>query len=53
MVETITFDTENNKLIVGYQDGTSKEYNDSATYLADFPDRKLDVDAMNWGKQGI
>ena len=50
MIETITFDTENNKLIVGYQDGTSKEYTkaDVAQYLIDNPDRLADITSMGW-----
>lgn len=47
-VESITFHTANNKLIVTYKDGTSKEYTDRASYVADFPDRAADCDAMGW-----
>jgi hypothetical protein len=48
MVETITFDTENNRLGVAFEDGTVREYTDRATYVADFPDREADCDAMGW-----
>lgn len=48
MAESITFDTAEGKLIVAFDDGTSKEYTDRAGYEADFPDRAADCDAMGW-----
>lgn len=48
MIESITFNTAESKLIVTLDDGTSKEYTDAQTYLADHPDRAADVIAMGW-----
>lgn len=48
MIESITFNTAENKITVTYTDGTSKEYTDRARYLADWPDREADCDAMGW-----
>ena len=48
MVEYITFNTGESKLIVTYSDGTMREYTDRASYTADYPDRSADCDAMGW-----
>ena len=48
MIESITFNTAESKLIVALEDGTSKEYTDRASYVADHPDREADCDAMGW-----
>lgn len=50
MIEKITFHTEQNKLIVTLEDGTSKEYlpSDKEQYLVDYPDRVADIVAMGW-----
>jgi hypothetical protein len=48
MVETIQFDTVENKLIVTLYDGTVQVYTDAASYLAVYPDREADVVAMGW-----
>jgi len=53
MERTITFFTppdSENKLIVTFEDGTTKEYAqaDKDQYLADYPDRVADVVAMGW-----
>ena len=50
MISTITFDTENDKLIVNYSDSSSKEYTkaDIAQYLIDNPERFNDIGAMGW-----
>jgi DNA-directed RNA polymerase sigma subunit (sigma70/sigma32) len=50
MVEAITFDYVEDKLIVWFQNGSSKEYtrDQKDQYLADFPDREADVIAMGW-----
>jgi len=49
-MNSITFNTEESKLIVTFEDGTTKEYTqaDKEQYLADYPDRAADVVAMNW-----
>lgn len=47
-MESITFNTAESKLVVAYEDGTSKEYTDAESYLADWPDRIADVVAMGW-----
>jgi hypothetical protein len=46
----ITFNTAENKIIVTFEDGTTKEYlpSDKAQYLIQYPDRVADVVAMNW-----
>jgi len=48
MIEKITFNTAENKLIVLLEDGTSKEYTDADSYIADFPERVADTVAMGW-----
>ena len=50
MIETITFDTKNDKLVVNHEDGSSKEYTraDVAQYLIDNPDRNDDIISMGW-----
>jgi hypothetical protein len=48
MIEKITFNTAENKLIVLLEDGTSKEYTDADSYVADFPERVADAVAMVW-----
>ena len=48
MIESITFNTADSKIIVTLDDGSSKEYTDAAAYLADHPDREADVPAMGW-----
>lgn len=46
----ITFNTGKNKLIVTFEDGTTKEYirEDKDLYLLDYPDRAADIVAMGW-----
>jgi hypothetical protein len=48
MIESITFNTAESKIIVTLDDGSSKEYTNAADYLADHPDRPADVVAMGW-----
>jgi len=48
MIESITFNTAEDKLIVTLDDGTSTEYTNAADYLADHPDREADCLAMGW-----
>jgi len=50
MVESITFSTAENKLIVLLEDGTIKEYTDANSYIADFPERVADAVAMGWNE---
>lgn len=52
MIERITFNTAENKLIVTLENGTVKEYTqaDQDKYLADYPDRNSDIIAMGWTK---
>lgn len=47
-IESITFDSMNNKIVVLNEDGTSKEFQNSTQYLAEYPERELDCIAMNW-----
>ena len=47
MIESITFNTAESKLIVTYEDGTAKEYTNATDYLADV-ERPDDVIAMGW-----
>lgn len=50
MIERITFNTEENKLIINFEGGTTKEYTqaDKDQYLSDNPDRGADLIAMGW-----
>ena len=48
MIDSITFNTAENKIVVTFEDGNSKDYTDKQSYLADYPDRVADCDAMNW-----
>jgi hypothetical protein len=48
MIESITFNTAESKIIVTLDDGSSKEYTDVTTYLTDHPDREADCLAMGW-----
>ena len=48
MIESITFNTAESKIIVTLDDGTSKDYTDAVSYLTDHPDREADVIAMGW-----
>lgn len=50
MYTSITTDFANNKIIVTFEDGTMKEYEQSNKdqYLIDCPDRAADIVAMNW-----
>lgn len=44
---SITFNTAENKIVVTV-DEVATEYFDRASYLADYPDREADCDAMGW-----
>jgi len=50
MIDSYTLNWEQNKLVVAFEDGTTKEYAqaDKEKYLADYPDRAADVVAMGW-----
>lgn len=50
MIESYTLNWAEQKLIVTFEDGTTKEYtkDDIAQYIADYPDRASDVTAMGW-----
>lgn len=48
MIDSITFNTAESKLVVTLEDGTAKEYTEAAAYLADHPERSADVPAMGW-----
>jgi hypothetical protein len=48
MIESITFNTAESTITVTLEDGTETTYTDSATYLADYPEREADVPAMGW-----
>ena len=48
MIESITFNTAENKLIITLDDETTTEYTDAATYLTEHPDREADCLAMGW-----
>lgn len=47
-IESITSDSINNEIIVLNEDGTSKKFQDSTKYLAEYPDRVQDCIAMKW-----
>lgn len=50
MVDSYTIDWEKNKLIVTFEDGTTKEYTQSEkeAYLLDHPGRVADILALGW-----
>ena len=50
MIDSITFNTADSKLIVTFEDGVSKEHTEATKdkYLADHPDRDADIVAMGW-----
>jgi hypothetical protein len=48
MVDSYTLNWTESKLIVTFQDGTSKEYTDAESYIADHPTRVADAVAMGW-----
>lgn len=50
MIESITFDSANNRLIVELDDGTVTTYTnaDTTAYLTQFPERETDLIAMGW-----
>ncbi len=48
MIESITFNTGENKLVVTALDETFTEYTEALPYLTDYPERSADVIAMGW-----
>jgi len=50
MIDSYTLNWAEQKLIVTFEDGTTKEYTqaDKDVYLTDYPDRAADVVAMGW-----
>jgi hypothetical protein len=50
MVDSYTLNWVEQKLIVTFEDGTTKEYTQATKdqYLANHPDRVEDIIAMNW-----
>ena len=50
MIDSYTLNWAEQKLIVTFEDGTTKEYTqvDKEAYIADHPDRVSDVVAMGW-----
>jgi hypothetical protein len=50
MIDSYTLELISNKLIVTFDDETTKEYTqaDKEQYIADYPDRAADVAAMGW-----
>lgn len=50
MVDSYTLNWSENKLIVTYDDGTTKEYMqaDKEQYLSEHPNRTADIVAMGW-----
>jgi hypothetical protein len=47
-IESITFDSFNNEIVVMDENGINKKYKNSNEYLFDFPKRESDCIAMNW-----
>jgi hypothetical protein len=50
MIDSYTLNWAENKLIVTFEDGTTKEYlqSDKEQYVLDYPDRISDVIGMGW-----
>jgi uncharacterized protein (UPF0261 family) len=50
MIDSYTLNWAEQKLIVAFVDGTTREYTqaDKDAYLTDYPDRAADVAAMGW-----
>lgn len=44
--ETFTLNFEDHTITVEFSDGSTKVYTDAASYLADFPDRQGDAEAV-------
>lgn len=50
MIKSVTFNTEESKLIITFDDETTHEYTqaEKEQYITDHPDRVADVEAMGW-----
>jgi hypothetical protein len=48
MIESINLNWETKIITVTLEDGTTKEYTDAESYIADFPERVADAVAMDW-----
>jgi hypothetical protein len=50
MIDSYTLNWAEQKLVVTFENGTTKEYTqaDVAQYFADYPDRVSDVISMGW-----
>jgi hypothetical protein len=53
MIDLYTLNWAEQKLIVTFVDGTTKEYTqaDTAQYISDYPDRVADVVGMGWATE--
>ena len=52
-MDSITFNTTENKIVVTLTDGTEQTYTNAQSYLADWPNRKADVIAMGWESDNV
>lgn len=50
MMLEITYNYTDKTIIVASDKGDDKTYKDAASYLADWPDRETDCDAIGWIK---
>jgi hypothetical protein len=48
MIESVNLNWETKIITVTLEGGTSKEYLDADSYIADFPERVSDAVAMGW-----
>lgn len=47
-IQSIAYDYAAKTLAITLADDTTKTYSDSASYLADWPDREADCAAIGW-----
>lgn len=47
-MDSITYAAEDKTITITLIDGTAKMYTDREAYLADWPDREADCDAIGW-----
>lgn len=50
-IESITFNTKSNKITVEYIDGATEDFTSAEKYLAKFPNRQADAEAV-WPTKG-
>jgi hypothetical protein len=48
MIESVNLNWETKIITVTFEDGSTKEYTDADSYIADFPERIADAVAMGW-----